>query len=133
MKIRGIKGFCRNNDIQLLVMFGSGSTGATHPESDIDMAVKREHGTRISKLKLMYQLDDFFSGKHIDLVVLTPDTDPLLLYEIFCKGKPVYESKKGLFEKEKLRAWKLYLDTGHIRRMNEKYLKNFVKKVSHVT
>ena len=132
MKIRGIKGFCKDNKIELLVLFGSGCTGKTHSASDIDIAVKCKHGIRVSKLKLIYKLDDFFSGKSIDLVVLTPDTDPLLLYEIFCRGTSVYESRKGLFEKEKLRAWKLYLDTEKIRKMNEKYLKNYVKKVSDV-
>lgn len=132
MKIRGIKSFCKENNIELLVIFGSYSTGKTHLSSDVDLAVKCKHGIKVSKLKLIYNLDDFFDGKSIDLVVLTSDTDPLLLHEIFFKGIPVYESRKGLFEKEKLRAWKLYLDTDKIRKMNERYLKNFVKKISHV-
>lgn len=114
------------------MLFGSYSSGKTHLSSDVDIAVKCKHGIKVSKLKLIYKLDDFFDGKSIDLVVLTPDTDPLLLHEIFFKGTPAYESRKGLFEKEKLRAWKLYLDTEKIRKMNEQYLKNFVKKASHV-
>ncbi|MEN8262381.1 MAG: nucleotidyltransferase domain-containing protein [Nitrospirota bacterium] len=133
MKIRGIKSFCKENKIDLLLLFGSGSTGKTHAASDIDIAVKFKHGNKVSKLKLVYKLEDFFKGKNIDLVILTSDTDPLLLYEMFFRGTPVYEAKKGLFEKEKLRAWKLYLDTDKIRKMNDKYLENFVKKVHYVT
>jgi predicted nucleotidyltransferase len=132
MEKRGIKSFCRENGIDLLVLFGSSATNRTHIESDMDVAVKCGENIKISRLRMIYELDGFFNGKKIDLVLLSPDTDPLLLYEIFCNGKCLYESRKGLFKKEKLRAWKLYLDTGKIRKMNEKYLKNYVKKVSRV-
>ncbi|GBE41056.1 MAG TPA: nucleotidyltransferase domain-containing protein [Nitrospirae bacterium] len=132
MKIRGIKTFCKTHGIDLLVLFGS-SAGNKHEISrDIDLAVKLKKGTNISKLDLIYKLDDFFMGKKIDLVLLTADTDPLLLYEIFMKGVCLFEQKKNLFEMDKLRAWKLYLDTDKIRNMRGKYLKNFVRKVSDV-
>jgi predicted nucleotidyltransferase len=51
--------------------------------SDVDIAVKCKHGARVSKLELIYRLDDFIDGRSIDLVVLTADTDPLLLHDIF--------------------------------------------------
>ena len=119
MKIRGIKGFCRANNIELLILFGSGVTGKTHPSSDIDIAVKLKKGVGIQKLELIYKLDDVFNGKSIDLVVLGPDTDPLLLHEIFFNGTPVYEKKDGMYKQDKLRSWKLYLDTEKIREVNE--------------
>jgi predicted nucleotidyltransferase len=40
MKFGGIKGFCKENNIELLLLFGPGTTGKTHPVSDIDIAVK---------------------------------------------------------------------------------------------
>lgn len=132
MKPKGIGKFCRENNIELLVLFGSGATETTHAGSDIDLAVLLKRGSRISKLRLIGGLDELFNGKNIDLVVLTIDTDPLLLYEIFSHGKPLYESRKGTFINQKLRAWHLYLDTEKIRRMNEKYLKAFIRKASHV-
>ncbi len=132
MKIRGIKNFCKENGIDLLVLFGSSASDKPETSRDTDLAVKLKEGFNISKLDLIYKLDDFFMGKKIDLVLLTVDTDPLLLYEIFMKGACLFESKKDLFEKDKLRAWKLYLDTGKIRDMRENYLKDFVRKVSHV-
>ncbi len=116
----------------MLVLFGSCASDKADAESDIDLAVKCRSGTEISKLKLIYELDDFFNGKRIDLVLLSADTDPLLLHEIFSNGRCLFERRKGLFDKEKLRAWKLYLDTDKLRRMNEKYLKDFVKKVGNV-
>ncbi|MBI4849168.1 MAG: nucleotidyltransferase domain-containing protein [Nitrospirae bacterium] len=96
MKPKGIGKFCRENNIELLVLFGSGATETTHAGSDIDLAVLLKRGSRISKLRLIGGLDELFNGKNIDLVVLTIDTDPLLLYEIFSHGKPLYESAEAL-------------------------------------
>lgn len=132
MKIRGVKSFCRENNIELLVLFGSSVTDKTHPASDMDLAVKYKHCVKVPKLKLIYKLEGFFNDRNIDLVVLTQNTDPLLLHEIFSKGTPVYESKKGLFVNEMLRAWNLYLDTEKIRKVNETYLNKYVKRACHV-
>lgn len=116
----------------MLVLFGSSAGGKPKTSRDIDLAVKFKNGTIISKLDLIYKLDDFCMEKKMDLVLLTADTDPLLLYEIFMKGVCLFERKKNLFEMDKLRAWKLYLDTDKIRNMRGKYLKDFARKVSHV-
>ena len=64
--------------------------------------------------------------------MLTTDTSPLLLYDIFSKGECLFEFKKDIFLMEKLRAWKLYLDTEKILNIRSKYLKDFAKKVSHI-
>lgn len=132
MKIRGIKNFCKANNIDMLILFGSSAGDKPESSRDIDLAVKLKEGAHISKLDLIYKLDDFFTGKKIDLVLLTADTPPLLLYEVFMKGVCLFEKRKHLFEKDKLRAWKLYLDTEKIRDMRGSYLKGFVRKVSHV-
>lgn len=132
MNVRGIKNFCKENRIELLVIFGSSAKNMSKDAHDTDIAVKVRGGMKISKLQLIYRLDEFFGGKNIDLVALTSDTDPLLLHEIFSNGKCIYERKKGIFEKEKLRAWKLYIDTEKIRLLRSSYLRNFVKKRIHV-
>jgi predicted nucleotidyltransferase len=132
MKTKGIEIFCKENSIELLILFGSHASEETHPKSDIDVAIKLNRGTEISKLELIYKLNDLFDGKKIDLVILTADTDPLLLYEVFFNGMPLYEEDQGIFEKEKLRAWKLYIDTEKLRVMQKQYLKKFVEKASDV-
>lgn len=70
-----------------------------------------------------------FDRKYIDLVVLTADTDPLLLYEISFHGKLFYDEHAGIFEREKLRVWKLHIDTEKLREMQTKYLKKFMAMV----
>ena len=131
MMPRGITKFCRDNNIELLVLFGSAAGDRAEGARDVDIAIKPIDGTTASKLELIYKLEVFFKEKQIDIVVLSADTDPLLLHEIF-KGQCLYEKKKGLFKHEKLRAWKLYLDTKKIRNLRNQYLKVFARKASHV-
>ncbi len=132
MKNKEIKSFCEENNIELLIVFGSQASGKITPVSDIDVAVKLKKGAEASKLELIYQIDSLFNGKNIDLVILTNDTDPLLLYEIFLNGKLLYEDRPGIFDSERLRAWKLYIDTERLRMMQKRYLKEFVERVSNV-
>ena len=132
MKTKGIKSFCKTHGIELLVLFGSSANTKAVPANDLDIAVKFKPGKEVSKLTLIYKLDDLFNGKKIDLVLLTTDTSPLLLHEIFSKGECLFESKKDFFLMEKLRAWKLYLDTEKILHIRSEYLKNFATRGSHV-
>ena len=132
MKNPKISGLCEANGIELFVLFGSHAGARIHPASDVDVAVKPREGVELSKLDLIGLLSDAFDGKEIDLVVLTKDTDPLLLYEVLLRGELLYEGHAGIFEKERLRAWKLYIDTERIRRMRSDYLKGFVEKFGHV-
>ncbi len=83
MKTRGIKKYCKENGIELLVLFGSSADSKSENPHDTDLAVKLTNSNKISKLQLIYGLDDFAEGSSIDLVLLTADTTPLLLHEIF--------------------------------------------------
>jgi predicted nucleotidyltransferase len=126
------KKFCEENKIEMLILFGSCALEGIHSKSDIDIAVRFRKGIDISKLDLIYKLDDLFNGKNIDLVILTPDIDPLLLYEIFFKGRLLYEKRKGLFDEGRLKAWKLFIDTEKFRAKRKEYLKKFVKDVKEM-
>jgi len=127
-----IDALCKRHGIVLLVLFGSQAHGNRHPASDVDLAVRTRPGAAVSKLDLIFQLGGLFGDREIDLVLLTRDTDPLLLHEIFTKGRPLHEAQPGIFESEQLRAWKLYLDTENLREMRAAYLRRFVEKTNHV-
>ncbi len=116
----------------MLLLFGSCASETIHSKSDLDIAIQFRKGRDISKLDLIYKLDDLFNGKNIDLVILTPDTDPLLLYEIFFKGQLLYESRRGLFDKGRLKAWKIFIDTEKLRAKRKEYLRKFVKEMKNV-
>ena len=128
----GIDAFCKEHGIVLLVLFGSHAEGRSHPGSDVDLAVKTCPEVGVSKLDLIFRLGALFGDREIDLVLLTRDTDPLLLHEIFTKGRPLHEAQPDIFESEQLRAWKLYLDTESLRQMQTTYLRRFVEKMNHV-
>ena len=127
-----IEKFCRDNQIDLLIVFGSQAKKSTRTGSDFDLAIKPSKECAIDKLHLIYQLGELFKSDIVDIVILTSDMDAVLLKEIFIEGKLLYESISGLFEKEKLRAWKIYLDTEKWRSYQKEYLKKFVKKAKDV-
>ncbi len=107
-KIKPLSAFCRKSGIELLIISGSRAAGLTTPSSDIDLAVQFKNGLEASKLDLLYELDTILHPEPVDLVILTPDTTPLLRYEIFFRGRVLLEEAEGLFELGKLKAWKLY-------------------------
>ena len=119
--------------MELLILFGSRAIGLTTPSSDIDLAVQLKQGVEVSKLDLLFELGAIFHPEPVDLVILTPNTTPLLRYEIFFGGRVLFEEAEGLFERGKLKAWKLYLDTAHLKKSELEHLKAFVKEMSYVT
>jgi len=132
-KTQHLSAFCRKWGIELLIIFGSRVTGFATPSSDIDLAVQLRRDSEASKLDLIYELDAIFYPEPIDLVILTPNTAPLLRYEIFFNGRVLFEEPEGLFEPGKLKAWKLYLDTAPLRKRELEHLRSFVRRMRHVT
>jgi predicted nucleotidyltransferase len=132
MDQHALNNFCISSGIDLIVLFGSASKGTECQESDIDIAVKMRAGSIISKLDLINEMGKLFDDREIDLVVLSVNTDPVLLYEIFSYGKPLYESLPDLFANERLRAFNLYFDTEKLRRLQSEHLKDFVERFRNV-
>ncbi|MDY0041834.1 MAG: nucleotidyltransferase domain-containing protein [Desulforhabdus sp.] len=110
-----IESFCHKNEVELFILFGSRARGAPHAASDIDIALQFPLGREPSKLQLIHQLEMMLMPRTVDLVILTAEIDPLLLHEIFTSGRLLFEKCPGLFEKGRLRAWHLYLDTAPLR------------------
>ena len=124
--------FCRAESIELAIVFGSQAKGTVHAAGDLDLAVAFEEGRDFSKLRLIFDLEGIFHPRTVDVVILTPETPPLLLYEIFFRGRVLYESREGLFDKGRLRAWKLYLDSAQLRVREAQYLREFVRRMRNV-
>jgi len=128
-----IEDFCRGHHIDLLILFGSQAKKRMKAGSDFDLALKPCRGCAVDKLDVIFQLGELFNVDNVDVVILRPDTDPVLLWEIFMEGKLLYENTAGLFEKERLRAWKIYLDTEQLRCRQKEYLKQFIRKAKDVS
>lgn len=102
---------------RLLVVFGSGATGREGPESDLDLALSYDTlpppGER---LRIIGELADRCGDRSPDVVFLHPGTDPVLRFEIFREGEPIYEREPGLFVEQRVRAAMLYHDALPFRR-----------------
>ena len=126
-----IREFCIKNHVILFVIFGSHARGTDNPNSDIDVALVLENiHSSVNKLKLIFELEGIFP-EHVDLVIVTPNTDPLLLFEIFKNGISLYEGESDLFREYKLRAWKLFQDTKKIRDLKQQYITNYIGNLEH--
>lgn len=128
-----IHSFCKQHHVALLILFGSIASGTHHGLSDVDLAVQTFTGTSISKLHLIQELESIFDQRRIDLTIVTKDTDPLLLFEIFSSGLLLYENTRRLFENNRLKAWHLYQDTMPLRRFEKTYITKRIRALANVT
>lgn len=124
--------YCRQEGIRLLVLFGSHAVGTAGSQSDVDLAVQTRRGVETDKLLLIYDLEGIFSPHRVDLVILNPLTSPLLLREVFFRGRPLYEGAMDEFSRGRLRAWKLYQDSAPLRQFEKRALESFVRRLNHV-
>ena len=122
--------WCQINGIDLCVLFGSQATGRTHARSDVDVALLSASKPDLRKelLRLMGELEDQF-GQPVDLVIIEPDTDPLLRLEIFQHGQPLYESRTGLFNEHRVLSVTIYDDTEPLRRVRDRVLAERILKL----
>lgn len=132
-KRQALHSFCKRYHVALLILFGSIASGTHHRHSDVDLAIQTSTGTSISKLHLIQELESIFYQRQIDLTIITKDTDPLLLFEIFSSGLLLYENTRGLFENNRLKAWHLYQDTKPLRRFEKTYITKRIRALGNVT
>lgn len=102
---------------RLLVLFGSSVSGDRGTPRDIDLALSfPELPKPARRLAIIGELQDLCGGKTVDVVYLHPDTNPVLRFEIFRGGVPLYESRSDVFIEETVRAIALYQDALPFRR-----------------
>lgn len=128
-----VKAFCFREEVELFILFGSGAIGRTHRGSDLDVALQFSRGKSVSRLQLIFELETILDPWTVDLVLLTPETPPLLLHEIFTKGKLMHEKSPGLFEQGRVRAWHLYVDSAPLRARLRQHVRQSVRRLTSVS
>jgi hypothetical protein len=86
-------------------------------KDDVDLALHFEElpdATR--RLQIIGELQDTCGSDDVDVAFLHLHTDPVLRFEIFRTGRPLYEARPGLFIDETVRALMLYQDALPFRR-----------------
>lgn len=109
---------------RLCVLFGSTAAGGPGWKGDVDVAASfAELPEPTARLELIGRLQEGLAREDVDLVFLHDRTEPVLRFEIFRTGTPVFEEEEGLFVREKVRALMLYQDALPFRRARREKLR----------
>ncbi len=132
--------YCQDNQISLLLLFGSTARGLSNKNSDIDLAVSFKNG--YPGFETMARLESEFASiikrertesqpdtaeiLEIDLVLIER-ASPLLKYNISQEGYLIYESEPGLYADFVVRAMKEHQDARKFYRFAKENIENFLK------
>lgn len=115
---------------RLVILFGSGTGSKPIVEGDLDLALDLpDLPSPERRLDLIGEIQEICGERQADIVFLGDATDPVLRFEIFRDGVPLYESAPGIFVDEKVRALMLYEDALPFRRL----LRERLRGASRVT
>jgi predicted nucleotidyltransferase len=126
-----IQCWCRQQTIDLCVLFGSQATGKARAQSDVDLALWPQTPLAAqTKLGWMGELEDLLE-RPVSVVVVSPDLDPVLGFEIVRHGRVLFERQPGLWPTNRLRLWQAYTDSEPCRRAARQHLHRFAESVRH--
>ena len=90
--VRTVNGWCRGRPVRLCVLFGSRVGGKRHPHSDVDLALWPTSLIAPSaRLRWLRELETTLV-QNVSLVLVSPDLDPVLGFEIVRQGHLVFEA-----------------------------------------
>lgn len=116
--------FCEEEDIELLLLFGSRAKSTASPGSDRDVGVLKRSGfvEPDAYLDFTYRLSRALGRGNLDVVDLRR-APPLLRYEVARTGRPLYQSDPHAFTRFQVESWKLYQDDRRtLRAMDARYI-----------
>lgn len=127
-----IKKIAQKYGLELVLFFGSGVNGLTHPGSDLDVAVLPKNNKDFGLEEYSSLVSDFgrvFSGKEIDLTFINK-ANPLLLKKISDSGLLVFGNRKTFVEFQ-LRAFKSFNDYLPYFELEERGVRQYLKQFSY--
>jgi predicted nucleotidyltransferase len=128
---KSVQCWCHQQPIDLCVLFGSQATGKARAKSDVDLALwPQALPTAQAKLGWMGELEDMLE-RPVSVVVVSPDLDPVLGFEIVRDGRVLFERQPGLWPTNRLRLWQAYTDSEPCRRAARQHLHRFAESVRH--
>lgn len=127
--VQALREWCQGQPVRLCVLFGSQATGRTHPGSDVDVAIWPDELPSTS-LKLSWvQALAALLDREVSLVLVSPDLDPVLGFEIVRDGRLVFESEPGLWIRQRAQLWHAYNDSLPFRRAAREQLRHFAEEI----
>ena len=113
-------------DIKLMILFGSMARNQANDNSDIDLGIILEDINQVNRLKDEFQ--KLYFKRPVDLIILN-NADPLLKYQVTREGKVLYEKQEEYYVSFVVKSFKEYCDTKKLRKLEEKYIKNYIEGV----
>ncbi len=127
-----LEALCSEYDLDLLILFGSQVTGATHSESDTDVGMVRRPGRLAADhfLDMQARLSQILHKRDVDLVDLGRVSG--LLRHIACeRGILLYQSASGTFARFRVQAWNQYQDERiQIRRHDSEAIRTALRSLT---
>lgn len=101
---------------RLAILFGSMADPKKDRAKDVDVALEFDElpGPR-RRLALLREMQEATSPRAADVVFLHRDTSPVLRFEVFRGGRPIFEAEPGAFVSGAVRALALYEDARPFR------------------
>lgn len=125
----------RRPEIVATYLYGSYATGRPNRQSDVDIAVVlRELRGRLAaapgptyEVDLANELGAAISHDRVEVVILN-DAPPLLAWEAVRRGRRIFARDVRAIRRFELRTRQRYLDTAHLRAIQDHYLQAIVAK-----
>lgn len=127
--VNTVSAWCEQMPVRLCVLFGSQVSGKTHPYSDVDLAVWPNGSVSTAmRLRWLNQLETSLASP-VSLVLVSPDLDPVLGFEIVRQGLVIFEEESGTWLEQRARLWHSYNDSLPFRRAARQRLHEFAQEV----
>jgi predicted nucleotidyltransferase len=118
--------WCLERGVRLCVLFGSRATGKAAAGSDWDLALWAPAIAPRQRLRWHRELEEVVGGE-VHLVLVGPDTSPVLGFEVVRDGRVLFEDETERWLRERERLWKLYDDSLPFRRAARERLREFAR------
>ncbi len=131
--LRALGEWCHTRGLRAGVLFGSRAAGTAHPSSDFDVALwPAAWPSTAVRLRWLRELEEL-AGHEVSLVLVGPDLDPVLGFEIVRQGHLLFEAEPGLWAALRAQLWHAYEDSLPFRRAAEQQLHDFAAEVRRDT
>lgn len=109
--------------LRLVILFGSLARGDAGEAGDIDIAVDSDDAVDI--VELTNRIIRLLHEDAVDVVDLR-SASPVLKARIGEEGLPLYEREPGSFARFRSLAWRRWVDTGKLRRLQQEQLRRSI-------
>ena len=126
-QISAVENLAQKYGLDLVILFGSCSTGRVHAESDTDIAVRARRVLNLDEqMEIAREFEHFF--KEVDLCDIRR-ASPLLLAAIAHDAKLLFQSQPLIFEEFKIFAANQYIDYRPVLDRIAKRNRELIKKL----